>query len=102
MTAYRLTPVGASGPEPDRAVRIDIPSRAELVFQNERLKEYLEAARVDVATYRRMWEAAHEARHRADERSRRAARVLASIGRMGPFAAALVERSRQEIWRLDP
>jgi hypothetical protein len=101
VTAYQLTPVGASGPEPDRAVVVDIPSRAELLLQNERLKEYLEAARVDVATYRQMWQAAHVERLKAEARSSRAAQVLASIGRLSPFAAALVERARVEIWRLD-
>lgn len=48
MTAYQLIPVGADGLEEDRAVVVDIPTRAELLVQNERLMAYLEAARLDV------------------------------------------------------
>lgn len=84
--------------QPERAEVIDIPSRYELLLQNERLKDYLEAARLDVANWRAMWVGAHDARAAAEVRADKAARVLASIGRLSPFAAALVERARVEVW----
>lgn len=98
MTAYELVPVGAKGVEEDRAQRIDIPTYSELALQNERLKQYLEAARLDVAEWREMWAAAHDRRCEAETRADRAARVLAAMGREVPAA---VRRARREIWRLD-
>jgi hypothetical protein len=98
MTAYQLTPVGAEGVEGHRAEVIDIPTYLEALQQIERLKDYLEAARLDVDTYRRMWELASAERVKAETRSVRSFRVLASIGRMSPLAAALVERCRVEVY----
>lgn len=98
MTAYQLTPVGPNGVEEHRAQVVVLPSRADLLAENERLRGYLEAARVDVATYRRMWELASAERVQAETRSTRAFRVLASVGRLNPFAAALVERARAEVY----
>lgn len=101
MTAYGISPVGAHGVEREREQRIDIPSRYELLLENERLKDYLDAAREDVCTYRGMWAAAHDGRLKAEARSTRAFRVLASLGRLSPRMAALVAGARREIWRLD-
>lgn len=98
MTAYQLTPVGPEGPELHRTTFVRNPSKHELLVENQRLKEYLEVARADVCTYRRMWEAASNERLKADRRAQKAFRVLASIGRLNPFVAALVERGRVEVY----
>lgn len=45
MTAYSLTPVGAEGVEPERAVLLDIPSRADLWREVEQLRDELERSR---------------------------------------------------------
>lgn len=101
MTAYGISPVGARGVERDREQVVVILSKYELLVENARLKEYLEAARLDVAEWRRMWAAAHDERLKAEVRSTRAFRVLASLGRLSPRMADLVEVSRREIRRLD-
>ncbi len=49
MTAYQLTPVGTEGVEPDRAVVLDIPTRAELCGQVEQLRDQLERSRTHAA-----------------------------------------------------
>jgi hypothetical protein len=98
VTAYKLTPVDAFGVDESRAQVIDIPSRAELLLQNERLKQYLDAARLDVETYRAMWAVASSERIKAESRSTRAFRVLTSIERLSPLAAVLIERARVEVY----
>lgn len=98
MTAYTLTPVGARGPEPERAQRIEILSYQEIAAQNESLRRDLEAARVDADVWHQAWATAVNNRVEDRERVGRAMRVLASIGRASPFAAALVERARAEVY----
>ncbi len=94
MTAYRLTPVGASGPEPGRAQRIEVLSYRELALQNERLKEALVAARLDA-------DRAHGVRLETQHRLNRAMRVLAALERVAPALRRRVAEAREEIWRLD-
>lgn len=98
MTAYRLTPVGASGPEPHRAQRIETLSYQEIASQNEQLRRDLEAARVDADVWHRAWATAVNNRVADRERLSRAMRVLAALERRAP---AVVEEARREIWRLD-
>lgn len=94
MTAYQLTPVGAAGPEPGRARRIEVLSYRELVFQNEQLRAALEAAMVDV-------DRAHVVRLETQHRLNRAMRVLAAFERLTPAMRRQVAAAREEIWRLD-
>jgi hypothetical protein len=101
VTAYQLTPVGADGPEPERAQRIETLSYQEIAVQNELLRRDLETARVDVEVWHRAWATAVNNRVADRERLSRAARVLASLGRLSPRMADVVEAARREIWRLD-
>lgn len=84
MTAYQLTPVGPNGAEEHRAVRIKVRSYAELLADNERLET--------------LWRQEADLRVRTQERLNRASRVLASLGRLSPQMARLVEAARREVW----
>lgn len=97
MTAYSIT--RPEDLDREHGVVVDVPSRYDLLIENERLKTYLEAAREDVSTYRQMWAAAHDARIKAEGRSSKAFRVLASLGRLSPRMAGLVSAARKEVWR---
>jgi hypothetical protein len=101
VTAYKLTRVGADGAEWDRAVVVQIPTKAELLRENRRLRVRLAELRPENERLRQAWSTAHDARILADRRANRASRVLASLGRLSPRMAAVVEVSRREIWRLD-
>lgn len=104
MTAYRLTPVGASGPEPDRAVRIEMRSYTEVLAENERLRALLQRVghvAESRAGWRDRYERESQLRLQAQHRLNRAMRVLGEFGRVSPSTAAAVERARREIWRLD-
>lgn len=87
MTAYKLTPVGARGPEPDRARRIEMRSFSEVVADNERLE--------------RLWREEVDQRIEVQARLNRASRVLASLARLSPRMAGVVAAAGREIWRLD-
>jgi len=101
VTAYQLTPVGASGPEPDRTQEIEIPSVLELRAENERLKVLL-AETIDAReAWASMWHDEVNRRLGVQNRLNRSMRVLASLGRLSPRMAAVVESARREIWRLD-
>lgn len=84
MTAYSVTPVGPGGPEPDRAVRLDITPMSELVAENERL--------------RTAWRTAHEARMAAEKRADKAARVFAVLHQVFPQLRDVLDRARKDIW----
>ncbi len=94
MTAYQLTPVGAEGPEHDRAEQVEVRSYRELMH----LLAETQRAR-DVAT--EMWRDEVDRRIAVQQKLNRASRVLASLGRLSPRMAAAVEGARREIWRLD-
>lgn len=91
MTAYKLTPVGARGPERERSQVVDVLSYSDLVEQRDLLK-------ADAAGWEALWRAEVNLRIATQNRLSRAMRVLASIGRASPFAAALVERARAEVY----
>lgn len=101
MTAYQLTPVGASGPEPDRAVVLDIPTTAELLAENERLCALLAETRDAREAWHTAWKTAVDMRLADRERLQRHMRVLASLARLAPGMPGLIEAARREIWRLD-
>jgi hypothetical protein len=71
VTAYQLTPVGPEGRQEERSREIEVLAYSELLAENVRLRAERAAARM---------------------------RVLASIGRASPLAAALVERARVEVY----
>lgn len=100
MTAWRIAPVHTRA-DWGAGQDVEVPSRAELLLQNERLKADLETARLDAANWQAMWSGAHKARAAAEMRADRAARVLSSIERFNPVVAGLVAAARREIWRLD-
>lgn len=80
---------------------VDIPTRVELARQNARLIVELDHARIDAMELERWRERAERAEARLELTQRRLAaamRVFASIGRMSPWAAALVERGRAEVF----
>jgi hypothetical protein len=87
VTAYGISPVGAHGVERHREQEINILSKYELLVENEGL--------------RKRWAEAVDQRIAYQVRLSQASRVLASLGRLSPRMAALVEVSRREIWRLD-
>lgn len=91
MTAYQLTPVGPEGRQEERTEEI------ELLSYNELLDE-LRKARADAEVWHNAWATLVNARIADRHRLSRAMRVLASIGRLNPFAAALVERGRAEVY----
>ena len=104
MTAYQLTPVGASGPEPDRAVRIEMRSYTELAIENRRLREQLHRAvraAEAVARITARYEAEAERRIETQIRLNRAMRVLTAFERSSPALRRRVAEARDEIWRLD-
>ena len=98
MTAYELTPIGAEGPERERSQVIDTRPYSELLAENVRLRAERAAARADAEVWHLAWATAVNNRVQDRDRVGRAMRVLASIGRASPFAAALVERARVEVY----
>lgn len=104
MTAYGISPVGARGVERDREQRIDIPSRYDLMVENERLRLLLQRVghvAESRAGWRERYEQESQLRLDAQHRLNRAMRILAEFGRVSRSSAAAVERARREIWRLD-
>jgi hypothetical protein len=87
MTAYRLTPVGAAGPEPERARRIEVRSYTEVLAELERVE--------------RLWREEVNLRIEVQKKLNRSMRVLASLRRLSPRMADLVAGAGREIWRLD-
>jgi hypothetical protein len=84
VTAYQLTPVGADGPEPDRARRVEVRSYTEVLAELERVE--------------RLWREEVDLRIAFQVRLSKASRVLASLGRLSPRMAGLVEAARREVW----
>lgn len=101
MTAYSLTPVGRDGVEPERGQVVVIPSRAELLEENRRLR--LRLAALEYAAERSRywfaeWEAQANLRIAVQNRLAVAARVLHEIERLYPHTGTLIDRAREEIW----
>ena len=101
MTAYRLTPVGASGPEPDRTQEIEIPSVLELRAENERLHALVAETRIARDAWHDAWKTAVERRIADRERLSRSMRVLASLARLSPRMADVVAAAGREIYQMD-
>lgn len=98
MTAYKLTPVGAGGPERERSQEIVVRSYTELLAENVRLRAERAQARADAEVWHDAWATAVNNRIVDRERVSRAMRVLASLGRLSPRMAAVVESARREVW----
>jgi hypothetical protein len=92
VTAYQLTPVGASGPEPERAVVLDIPTRAELWRQLQDLRDEVERVET-VAANERQW------KWQAQERAETTAEVLRQVSAVSPQSAAVVHAARERVRR---
>jgi hypothetical protein len=98
VTAYQLTPVGPEGRQEERSREIEVLAYNELLAENVRLRAERAQARADAEVWHLAWATAVNNRVQDRERVGRAMRVLASIGRASPFAAALVERARREVY----
>lgn len=98
MTAYEVVPVGAAGLEQHRARRIETLSYQEIAAQNEVLRRDLEAARLDADVWHQAWATAVNNRCVDRQRLQGAMRVLASLARLSPRMAGLVESARREVW----
>lgn len=104
MTAYKLTPVGALGPEPDRAQVVEIMSYAVVLEENRRLRERLNRAELALRSAGRVnarYEAESARRIETQIRLNRAMRVLTAFERRAPAVRRDVDRARDEIWGLD-
>ncbi len=104
MTAYELVPVGASGLEPDRAVRIEMRSYTEVLAENVRLRERLHRAELALRGAERTrvrYEAESACRIEIQLRLNRVVRVLTALERRSPAVRREVAAARDEIWRLD-
>lgn len=101
VTAYEVIPVGASGPEPDRAQRVEVRSYTELEAENAYLRTLL-AETVDAReAWHSAWRHAVDSRIADRERLQRAMRILSAMEDKGPALAGAVAAARAEIWRLD-
>jgi len=94
VTAYQLTPVGPSGVEPDRAVVLDIPTRAELLALLEETRAARDAAQA-------LWREEVDRRIEVQCLLNRTRRVLASLSSMSPSLAGLVASAKREVRRRD-
>lgn len=99
MTAYSVTPVDSVDRE--HGVVVDIPSVLELRAENERLRALLAETVAAREAWASMWHDEVNRRLGVQNRLNRSMRVLASLGRLPPRMAAVVESSRREIRRLD-
>lgn len=98
MTAYKLTPVGARGPERERSQVIDVRSYEELLAENVRLRAERAQARADAEQWHAAWTCAVNNRAVDRQRLSRAMAVLASLGGLSPRMAGVVEAARREVW----
>lgn len=101
MTRYGLIPVGAHGLEKDRAVTVEIPSRFELMRENDQLRrriEDLERDRARVQRWRGRREDEVRLRVEAQDRLNKAMRVVAVIAQVYPQLRPVIERARKDIW----
>lgn len=104
MTAYSLTPVGAAGPEPERAQRVEIVSCAEALAENRRLRERLHRAELALrgaGRIRARYEEESACRIETQIRLNRAMRVLTAFERKSPAMRKEIAAARDEIWGLD-
>lgn len=79
-----LIPVGVDGLEEDRAVQVDVRTYTEVLADNQRLE--------------RLWREDVDLRISYQVRLSKASRVLASLGRLSPQMASVVEAARREVY----
>lgn len=99
MTAYSVTRVDSVDRE--HGVVVEIPTRAELVRENERLRALLAETREAREAWHIAWRSAVDSRIATQERLTRSMRVLASLARLSPRMADVVAAAGREIYQMD-
>lgn len=100
MTAYSVT--RPEDQDRTNGVVVVIPSRAELVAENRKLRTDNDVLRAQLAEARRdadRWAGEHALRLTVHERLDKAARVFAVLGHVYPEIRAVLGRAREDIWR---
>jgi hypothetical protein len=102
VTAYSVTPVDSVDRE--HGVVVEIPSRLEVMRENQRLRERLHRAELALRGAERIrsrYEAESAARIETQIRLNRAMRVVTAFERRSPAMRREVAAARDEIWGLD-
>lgn len=101
MTAYEAARVGADGAEWHRMRVIEIPTTADLLVANGKLRAENDMLRAQLAAARRdadRFAGEHALRVQAHDRLDKAARVFVVLGFVFPELRNLLARARKDIW----